>query len=122
MLWFSALSAENNKKIYLSVLCVSAVNYCYIFKCIVSFTPEAAPQVTPQVTMQDERIKKIIKFCELPRSREDIQKHLTLKNRDYLRKHILNPLIKKGVLRLTIPDKSSSPNQKYYSTKEKKTK
>ena len=99
-----------------------------IFKCIVPLSPEAAEQLTEQVsmqvsmqaTMQDERIKKIIEFCELPRSREDIQKYLNLKNRDYLRKHILNPLITKGVLHLTIPDKPRSPNQKYYATKEKK--
>ncbi len=102
-----------------------------IFKCIVPLTPEATMQVTEQVTvqdtvqvtmqaaMQDERIKKIIEFCKLPLSREDIQKHLKLKNRDYLRKYILLPLIQKGVLHLTIPDKPRSPNQKYYSTKEK---
>ena len=91
-----------------------------IFRCIVPLTPEVAMQVTPQAAMQDKRIKKIIEFCELPRSREEIQKYLNLKNRDYLRKHILNPLIKKGVLRLTIPDKPRSPKQKYYAAKEKK--
>jgi len=98
-----------------------------VFKCIVPLTPEVTEQVTVQDTvqvtmqaaMQDERIKKIIEFCELPRSREDIQKYLKLKNRDYLRKYILLPLIQKGVLHLTIPDKPRSPNQKYYSTKEK---
>jgi ATP-dependent DNA helicase RecG len=81
---------------------------------------QVTPEATMQATMQDERIKKIIEFCELPRSREEIQKYLNLKNRDYLRKHILNPLIKNGVLRLAIPDKPRSPKQKYYSTKEKK--
>ena len=83
-LWFPALSAESHKKIYLSVLCVSAVNYCNIFKCIVPLTPQVTPQVTPQATMQDERIKKIVEFCGLPRSREEIQIYLNLKNRDYL--------------------------------------
>ncbi len=39
-----------------------------IFKCIVPLTPQDAMQATIQVTMQDERIKKIIEFCELPRS------------------------------------------------------
>ena len=81
---------------------------------------QATMQDAMQATMQDERINKIIEFCELPRSREEIQKYLNLKNRDYLRKHILNPLIKKGVLRLTIPDKPRSPKQKYYAAKEKK--
>ena len=110
-----------------------------IFKCIVPLTPQATmqappqaiPQVTPkatmqatmqapmQATMQAERIEKIIKFCESPRSREEIQKHLKLKNRDYLRKYILLPLIQEGILHLTMPEKPSSPNQKYYATKEK---
>lgn len=103
-----------------------------IFKSIIPLTPQVTEQITEQVTMQatmqatvqatvqDERIKKILGFCEQPRSREEIQRYLNLKNRDYLRKYILNPLIKKGVLRLTIPDKPRSPKQKYYSTKEKK--
>jgi len=63
-------SAENSKKIYLSILCVSAVNYCNIFKCIVPLTPEATPEATPEVTEQDaeevtaqvERVKHICKF------------------------------------------------------------
>ena len=92
-----------------------------IFKCIVPLiTQQATMEDAMQATMQDERIKKIMEFCELPRSREEIQKYLNLKNRDYLRKHILNPLIKKGVLHLTIPDKPRSPKQKYYAAKEKK--
>jgi len=91
-----------------------------IFKCIVPLASEAAMHAAMQANMQDERINKIIRFCEQPRSRQEIQKHLTMKNRDYLRKFILNPLIKRGVLRLTIPDKPRSPNQKYYSPKEKK--
>ncbi len=65
-------SAESHKKIYLSLLCVSAVKYYDIFKCIVPLTPQVTPQVTPQatpqvteqvteqVTMQDEQ-KKITK-------------------------------------------------------------
>ncbi|MEA3359593.1 MAG: hypothetical protein U9R17_09360 [Thermodesulfobacteriota bacterium] len=73
LLLFSALSAKSHKNIYLSVLCVSAVNYCNIFNRIVPLTPQATPQVTEQVaeqvteqvtmqaTMQYERIKKITK-------------------------------------------------------------
>jgi len=106
------------------------------FKCIVPLTTEVTEQVTAQdtmqatmqdtmqatmqATMQDERTKKIVVFCELPRSREEIQTFLKLKNRDYFRKYILNPLIKRGILSLTIPDKPRSPEQKYYATKEKK--
>ena len=39
------------------------------------------------------------------------------KHRGYFRRKILNPLIKGGLLKPTIPDKPTSPNQKYYSEK-----
>ena len=67
--------------------------------------------------MQDDRLKAILNFCEEPRSREEIQKYRGIKNRDYFRKEILNPLIEQGLLKLTIPDKPKSPKQKYMSSK-----
>jgi hypothetical protein len=40
---------------------------------------------------------------------------MNYKHRAYFRSKILAPLIKGGLLKLTIPDKPTSPNQKYYS-------
>ena len=39
--------------------------------------------------------------------------YIGLKNVDYFRKSVLNPLVEKGLLSLTIPDKPKSKNQKY---------
>lgn len=36
-----------------------------------------------------------------------------MKHKTYFRVHVLQPLIEKGLLVLTIPDKPKSPNQKY---------
>ena len=48
-----------------------------------------------------------------------VEKHIS--NRDYFRKEILNPLLEKGLLHPSIPDKVISPMQRYYSvTKEQK--
>lgn len=47
-----------------------------------------------------------------------MQVFMNLNNRGYFRKKILNPLIKGGLLKLTIPDKPISPKQKYYYDKE----
>jgi ATP-dependent DNA helicase RecG len=40
---------------------------------------------------------------------------MKLNNRGHFRTKILNPLIKGGLLKPTIPDKPRSPKQKYYS-------
>jgi len=86
-----------------------------VFRFILPVTPQA----TMQATMQDDRLKAILNFCKEPRSREEIQKYTGIKNRDYFRKEILNPLIRQGLLKLTIPDKPKSPKQKYMSSKER---
>jgi len=87
-----------------------------IFKCIVPLTPEVTPQVTPQ----DERVQKILDFCQIPRTREEIQAFINVKDREHFRKKFLQPLLKQGLLNPTIPEKPTSSKQKYYSTKEKK--
>ena len=96
-----------------------------IFKIIIPLTPQVTPQDTMQDTMQDttqvnpqdNRYNKILSFCKEEKSREEIQKYISINNRDYFRKHILTPLIENGLLELTIPDKPTSRNQKYRTTK-----
>ena len=79
-----------------------------IFKIVVSLTEMDAMQATEQATeqatmqdtmqaaMQDERTRQILIFCHVPQSREEIQTHIDIKNRDYFRKEILIPLLEKG--------------------------
>ena len=90
-----------------------------VFRFILPVTPQATMQATMHATMQDDRLKAILNFCKEPRSREEIQTYTGIKNRDYFRKEILNPLIEQGLLKLTIPDKPKSPKQKYMSSKER---
>ncbi len=69
-----------------------------------------------KVTMQDgvqDNLLSLIEFCSIPRTRNDMQEYLGLKNREYFRKNILVPLINECKLKPTIPDKSTSENQKY---------
>jgi ATP-dependent DNA helicase RecG len=79
-------------------------------------TDQDTMQGTMQGTMQVTREKEIVLFCQTPKSRKEIQDYIKISNRDYFRKQILNPLIKKGLLKLTIPEKPNSPNQKYFAT------
>ncbi|KAF5050866.1 hypothetical protein DSECCO2_425080 [anaerobic digester metagenome] len=91
-----------------------------VFRTIIPLTMQVSDQATmqavPQATMQtDEEISRLLEYCKIPRTRSEIQKYLKFKNRDHFRKNILNPLIKDGLIKLTIPDKPTSPKQKYYS-------
>jgi len=85
-----------------------------VFKFVLPLTP----QVTPQVTPQAERIHKLLEFCQVPRTREEMQHLLGLKDREYFRSEILNPLLERGWLQVTLPDKLTSPLQKYYTVKQ----
>ena len=88
-----------------------------IFKIIIPLTHQATPQATPQAVLTDKEhnIASLLEYCIEPRSREEIQEFMGLKDRKHFRLEILNPLIQEGKLHLTIPEKPTSPNQKYYS-------
>ena len=73
---------------------------------------EATTEATTQATTQAD---KLFLFCRNPRSRIEIQEHLGFKNNEYFRKSILNPLIVSGQIAMTISDKPTSPNQKFYT-------
>lgn len=91
-----------------------------IFKCVVPITPEATTEViteaTTEATTEVERTDEICEFCQIPRSSKEIQAHINIKNNEYFRKYILHPLLEKGIIKPTLPEKPTSPKQKYYST------
>ncbi|GAB1477136.1 Fic family protein [Bacillota bacterium] len=73
----------------------------------------AAEQDNAQVTEQVDRAEKIIEFCADPKSREEIQSFVGIAHREHFRAKILKPLLDSGKLKMTIPDKPNSRNQKY---------
>jgi ATP-dependent DNA helicase RecG len=70
-------------------------------------------QDTMQVTMQDKRMEALLSYCREPRTRDEIQQHIGVSNRDYFRKSFLKPLLDSEQLKMTVPDKPNSRNQKY---------
>lgn len=54
----------------------------------------------------------ILNFCEIPRSRAELIE-FTGKSRNYVVKQLIAPLVECGKLKLTMPDKPKSSNQKY---------
>lgn len=64
----------------------------------------------------DQDVIKIIKaYCRNPHSTKEIMEHIKIKDRSFFRRHYLNPMLQSEELRMTIPDKPKSGNQKYYS-------
>ena len=84
-----------------------------IFKLTIPLTEQG----TEQVTEYADRIEKILVFCSKPRATKEIMEHIGLSHREHFRSEILTPLIKEGLIALTIPDKPKTPLQKYYTVK-----
>ena len=60
-------------------------------------------------------VNRILEFCIEPKTSQEIMEYLNLKNKEYFRKNILRKLIENGKIVLTIPEKPTSPSQKYRS-------
>ncbi len=62
-----------------------------------------------------EDINGIVKFCRTPRSRHEIAEFLGLESVSYAISNYVAPLIEKGEIAMTIPEKPSSSKQMYYA-------
>ena len=62
-----------------------------------------------------EYVKKMLNLMEydIPYTSNDIMAALGLKSKETLRKNYLNPAIDLGLIRMTLPDKPNSKNQRY---------
>lgn len=61
-----------------------------------------------------ERDQDLVSFCKTPRTRSEIVEHLGL-TPYYATSQVLQPLVIKGLIKLTMPDKPKSPKQRFYS-------
>ena len=76
---------------------------------------EAATQYYNEVTNSCE--KDILAFCNEPKTRREIAEYLGIKTLFYVMEKYIQPLIDKGLLKMTIPDKPKSKNQKFFTIK-----
>lgn len=61
---------------------------------------------------------ELIRKCDGEKTASELIKTLGRSNRSKFQKKVLKPLIKAGLLEMTIPDKAQSRNQKYRLTAE----
>ena len=65
------------------------------------------------VSIEVDRLMEILEFCNEPRTRNEIMEEFDYKSPSHFREDILKPMLAGGQLVMTIPDKPSSPKQKY---------
>ncbi len=67
---------------------------------------------------QDKINAQILQYCNEARNIFEIMEHIGYKNRTRFRRDYIKPLIDIGILKMTIPEKPTSKNQKYIINKE----
>ena len=60
-----------------------------------------------------EKEEELLNFLKIPRSRNEIAEHLGIGTIAYVMQNYINPLVEKGLVRLTIPEKPKSPKQRF---------
>lgn len=76
---------------------------------------EVAAQISRSCADMSEYVKRMLDVMEydVPYTSNSIMELLGLKSKETLRKNYINPAIGLGVVRMTVPDKPSSRNQRY---------
>lgn len=57
--------------------------------------------------------EKLLRFCAIPRNRQEIAAFLGIKSIPYAIKAHVTPLVEQGLIALSIPEKPKSPKQRY---------
>lgn len=77
-------------------------------------------QVGTKLGLSWDQVTELLSYCATERSIVEISDLMGLSDRTKFRRKYINPLLNEGFLSMTIPDKPSSPLQKYYTTEKGK--
>lgn len=72
-------------------------------------------QVEGQEVME-KNLMQLIDFCKEKRSLQEVMEHIGWRDKTKFRKRFIIPLLEMGLVRQTIPEKPTSPNQRYQAT------
>jgi hypothetical protein len=79
--------------------------------------PNLTDQATDQATGQaEEGVKRVVLIIRGEMKRAEIQNLLELRHRETFLKNYLKPSIESGHIEMTLPDKPTSPKQRYRLT------
>ena len=80
-----------------------------------NYDPNLNNLVSDQVSPMDIT-QSILEFCVTEKNKQEICSFVGYKNLTYFTRKYLKPLILRGQLKITVPDKPNSRNQKYITT------
>ena len=92
----------------------TAMNFKVTFKNL-NYAPNLNNLVSDQVSPMDIT-QSILEFCVTEKNKQEICSFVGYKNLTYFTRKYLKPLILRGQLKITVPDKPNSRNQKYITT------
>lgn len=83
---------------------------------------EPTPTETPTEIIQEslsgnkeyeDKYELILNYCKVPRTRQEIQEFMGLRDKKHFLKTYVNPLLQSGKLQMTEPDNPNNRNQRY---------
>lgn len=88
----------------------------FMLKMIDETIDEALKSINQESKNISEQVNRLLGVMKqgIPLSANEIMKRLGIKSKETLRGSYLNPAIQNGLVKMTIPDKPNSKNQKYY--------
>ncbi|CCY53167.1 predicted transcriptional regulator containing an HTH domain and an uncharacterized domain shared with the mammalian protein Schlafen [Coprococcus sp. CAG:782] len=109
VLYHGHLPEYEINEVGIMVLCKACDRYLELIR-----DNDQYPNQHPNQNGQDMD-KLIADFCREPKSVQEIMDEFELDSRTSFRRKYLTPMLKNGVLKMTIPEKPSSKKQKYFS-------
>lgn len=76
---------------------------------------EKMDQKAGQDIVEGNDTQQLLAFCRIPRTRQEISDFVGVKTVFYVTKRYIQPLLQNGKLKMTIPEKPKSRNQRYVS-------
>ena len=74
---------------------------------------EVETQVGAKNRLSTDVFDGLINFCSQPRSRREMQDFCGVESAESFRKYVLKPMLQKGMIEQTLPDKPTSGRQRY---------
>lgn len=87
----------------------------FMLKMIDTVIDDVAKQINKENIETSEYVKRLLNVMEfdVPYSANSLLEALNLKSKETLRKNYIDPAIKLGLIRMTLPEKPKSKNQRY---------